>query len=506
MTPIAPQTHVANRVRRGLYLDSLALMRLSQSLSALPGVDTVSLMIGTPANRQILDDAGMLAAAGREAGANDLIIAVKAGSETAAAAALDAADQRLDRPQAAATTGERRPRTIEAASAMLGGANLAIISVPGAFAANEARKALARGLHVLLFSDNVSIEDERALKLEAQKRNLLVMGPDCGTVFLGGVPLAFANEVARGPIGLVSASGTGLQEVACLIARAGSGLSHGIGVGGRDLSEKIGALTTIQAIEALDRDPATQHIVLISKPPAPAVAAAVLERVGRSQKPFTICFLGAGEQRLPKNARSVPTLAAAAASAVGQAAPAAETRADIAALTRLVNKELDPKRRWIRGLYSGGTLCAEAEILLRDGGEAFWSNAPVPGAAAAKPADGHVLIDYGADEYTVGRPHPMIDPAVRNEALRQALADPMVAVVLLDVVLGYGAHADPAGAVAAVAASVAAPRPAIVASVVGTDGDPQNRTAQVATLEKAGILVAASNAEAAALALAIARR
>jgi FdrA protein len=496
-------TQVANRVRRGLYLDSLALMRLSQSLSALPGVDTVSLMIGTPANRQILDDAGMLTAAGRDAGANDLIIAVKAESDQAAAAALDAADQRLDRPQAAAATGERRPRTIEAASAMLGGANLAIISVPGAFAANEARKALARGLHVLLFSDNVSIEDERALKREAQARNLLLMGPDCGTAFIGGVPLAFANEVARGPIGLVSASGTGLQEVACLIARAGSGLSHGIGVGGRDLSEAIGALTTLQAIEALDRDPATQHIVLISKPPAARVAAAVLDRVGRSQKPFTICFLGAGEQRLPGNARAVPSLAAAAASAVGQT-PAAN--ADIAALTRLVTAELDPKRRWIRGLYSGGTLCAEAEIVLRDGGEAFWSNAPIPGAAAAKPADGHVLIDYGADEYTVGRPHPMIDPALRNEALRQALADPKVAVVLLDVVLGYGAHADPAGAVAAVAASVAAPRPAIVASVVGTDGDPQNRTAQVAKLEKAGILVAASNAEAAALALAIARR
>lgn len=498
-------TQIVNKVRRGLYLDSLALMRLSQALSSLSGVETVSLMIGTPANRQILDEAGILTAAGREAGANDLIIAVKAESDAAATAALAAADQRLDQPQptAMAAGGTRKPHTIEAASAMLGGANLAIVSVPGAFAANEARKALARGLHVLLFSDNVSIEDERALKLEAQKRGQLLMGPDCGTAWVGGVPLAFANQVARGPIGLVSASGTGLQEVACLVARAGSGISHALGTGGRDLSEKVGAVTTLMAIDALDRDPATQHIVLISKPPAAAVAAQVLERVGRSRKPFTVCFLGSGDQRLPKNARAVSTLAAAAASALGQPA---DVRTDIAAMVRLVHQELDPKRRWIRGLYSGGTLCAEAEIVLRDGGETFWSNAPVPGAAATKSALGHVLIDFGADEYTVGRPHPMIDPTQRNQALRTALADPSVAVVLLDVVLGYGAHEDPAGTVAAVAASAPSPRPAIIASVVGTDGDPQNRTAQVGKLEKAGILVTASNAQAAELALAIARR
>lgn len=496
-------THVANRVRRGLYLDSLALMRLSQSLSSLPGVDTVSLMIGTPANRQILEEAGLLAAAGSDGGANDLIIAVKAESEPAAAAALDAADRRLDQPRHTAAAGERRPRSLDAASAMLGGANLAIVSVPGAFAAAEARKALARRLHVLLFSDNVPVEDELALKREAHKRGLLLMGPDCGTVLLGGVPLAFANEVPRGPIGIVSASGTGLQEVACLVVRAGSGVSHGLGVGGRDLSEKVGAIATLMAIDALDRDPATRHIVVISKPPAPNVAAAVLQRVARSHKPFTICFLGSGDQPLPANARAVSTLAAAAASALGEPA---DVRPDISALVRMVGRELDSARHWIRGLYTGGTLCAEAEVVLRDGGETFWSNAPVPGAAAAKPAAGHVLIDYGADEYTVGRPHPMIDPALRNHGLRAALADPTVAVVLLDVVLGYGGHEDPAGAVAAVAASAPAPRPAIVASVVGTDGDPQNRAAQLGKLEKAGILVAASNAQAAELAVAIARR
>jgi len=500
MTP--RMSYVVNRVRHGLYLDSLALMRLSQVLSGLPGVETASLMIGTPANRQILDEAGLLGTEGRTAGANDLIIAIKAESEAKADAALTEADKRLNRPQAAGA-GEHKPRTIEAASALLGGANLAIISVPGEFAANEARKALACGLHVLLFSDNVAVEDERALKVEAQKRDLLLMGPDCGTALIGGAPLAFANEVERGPVGIVSASGTGLQEVSCLIARAGGGVSHGIGVGGRDLSDTVGGLATLAAIDALDRDDATRHIVLISKPPSSAVARTILERVARSTKPFTICFLGADGQRVPANAKAAATLADAAALALAR--PVA-VPIDIPAMVRLVAAELDPKRRAIRGLYSGGTLCSEAQLVLRAAGEAFWSNAPLPGAAMQRPAQGHLLMDYGADEYTVGRPHPMIDPTHRSEALREALADPALAVVLLDVVIGYGAHADPAGAVAAVVAAAKAPRPAVVASVTGTDGDPQNRTAQVEKLESAGILVAAANAQAAALALAIARR
>lgn len=496
-------THIVNRVRRGLYLDSLALMRVSQSLSGLTGVDTVSLMIGTPANRQILEEAGMLGDDGRSAGANDLIIAVKADNEAAAKTALDEADKRLDQPQAMANAGERKPRTIEAASNILGGASLAIISLPGDFAGNEARKALARGLHVLLFSDNVPYDQELALKQEAQKRGLLLMGPDCGTALIGGVPLAFANEVTKGDIGIVAASGTGLQEVSTLIARAGGGVSHGIGVGGRDLSERIGAITTLMAIDALDADPATRHIVLISKPPAPSVASKVLERVGRSSKSFTICFLGGSSLLGPKNARFAPTLAAAASDALGKPV---EVPIDIPAMVKLVCSEMDGKRRWVRGVYSGGTLCGEAQIVLRDAKEPFWSNAPVPGALPARPAEGHVLIDYGADEYTVGRPHPMIDPTARNEALRQALGDPTLAVVLVDVVIGYGAHDDPAGSVAKVVASVATPRPAVVASVTGTDADPQNRSDQLAKLEKAGILVAASNAQAASLALAIARR
>lgn len=495
-------THVANRIRRGFYLDSVALMRLSQTVAGLPGVSNAAMMIGSASNRGILQEAGLLAA-GNEAGANDLIIAVAAGSEKEANEAVAQAETLLDQPQGngAAAAGTRRPRSTAAALAQIGGATLALVSVPGEFAAGEARKALALGLNVLIFSDNVPYEDERALKEEATRRGLLVMGPDCGTALLGGVPIAFANVVPAGDTGLVAASGTGLQEVTTLIARGGGGISHGIGTGGRDLSEKIGALTTLAAIEALDADPATKRIVLISKPPAAKVAEVVMARVAKSKKAFIVCFLGAKDLKLPANATFAPTLAAAAQAALGgKPVSGALDVSSFAAHARPVDRQ----RRWIRGVYTGGTLCGEAQIVLREAGEPYWSNAPIPGSLVERSAIAHSLTDYGADEYTRGRPHPMIDPALRDQALAAALNEPDVAAVLFDCVIGFGAHADPAGAVARVLKGKSgAGRPALVASVTGTDADPQNRAAQVQVLKDAGVLVAASNAEAAALALAI---
>jgi len=495
---------IANRVRKGFYLDSVALMRLSQTLSALPGVVSAALMIGTPTNVRIMDDAGLLDAVGRAAGANDLIVAVKAGDAAEAAAALDEADALLARPTLTQrATGLRRPRSLDAAIAGLGGGNLALISVPGAFAAAEARKALARGLNAMIFSDNVSVEDEVALKREAKERGLLVMGPDCGTAIVAGTPLAFANQVPRGDIGIVAAAGTGLQEVSCLIARGGGGVSHGIGTGGRDLSEKVGGLTALAALDALDADAGTRHVVLVSKPPAKSVADAVLARVARSPKTFTICFLGADGIAVPANARFAPTLAAAAADALG--GKGVDAGYDVAARAEEAREALAPARRWVRGVYSGGTLCAEAQLVFRGGGESFWSNVPVPGALDRRPASGHSFVDYGSDEYTVGRPHPMIDPTVRDAAMAQALEESGVAAVLIDIVIGFGAHEDPAGAAARVVGGAGDSRPAVVASVIGTDFDPQHRASQVRKLEQAGILVAPSNARAAELALAISR-
>jgi succinyl-CoA synthetase alpha subunit len=322
-----------------------------------------------------------------------------------------------------------------------------------------------------------------------------MLGPDCGTAIIGGVPLAFANVVPRGHIGLIGASGTGIQEVSCLVARAGGGVSHAIGTGGRDLRAEVGAIATLMAIDALEADTATRHIVLISKPPADAVARLVLDRVAKCPKPFTICFLGARDLTLPPNARLAATLKAAAELAMGSAADQGPTQLS---LLRADSGKL------VRGLFAGGTLCAEAQTVFGQAGLAVASNVPVPGArmtdANGGQNSGHLMIDLGADEFTRGRPHPMIEPAVRDRPLADALADPGVGVILLDIVLGYGGHPDPAGHLA----NVLGERdrgPLLLASVTGTDGDPQVRSAQVQKLTEAGVLVAESNADAAELAI-----
>jgi FdrA protein len=487
---VASMSVIANEVRRATYFDSIVLMRISRQIAGMAGVEEAGLMLGTPANKDILREAGVLGLDGEAAEPGDLILALRAADAAAGAAAMAEAKRLLDAPrEQAASAGLIAVRTIRSAVRELPDANLALISVPGHFAVAEARKALALGLHVMIFSDNVALADEVAIKREARSRGLLVMGPDCGTAIIGGAPLCFANEVPRGDIGIVGASGTGIQEVSCLIARAGGGISHAIGTGGRDLKAEVGAITTLMAIDALDADPATRHIVLISKPPEAAVARLVLDRVARSAKPFTICFLGAAGLSLPANARAAATLKAAADASMGRVAgpgPAPRVRANGV----------------VRGLFAGGTFCSEAQIVFAQAGLPVASNVPVPGASALAGAHGaHTMIDLGDDEFTRGRPHPMIEPAVRERPLAAALADPAVGAILLDVVLGHGAHPDPAGHLAGILSGRNG-RPLVIASVTGTDADPQPRSAQVEKLVAAGVIVADSNADAAALAVA----
>jgi FdrA protein len=371
-------------------------------------------------------------------------------------------------------------------------ANLALISVPGDFAAAEARKALRHGLNVMIFSDNVPLAQEVALKCEARDRGLLVMGPDCGTAIVSGVPLAFANSVPRGDVGIIGASGTGIQEVSCLVANGGRGISHAIGTGGRDLSVEVGGITTLAAIDLLDDDATTEHIILISKPPAPEVAKRILARAATSSKPFTVCLIGAKtETELPANVRFVGTLAEAAEAVLGR-----KISAHRGALPKSTNAKL------IRGLFCGGTLCSEAQLILQRSGLAVTSNAPIRGSGRLDTkGDAHILLDLGDDSFTRGRPHPMIEPATRDALLGEALVDETVGVIMLDVILGWGIHPDPAGHLARALKDWSGTRPAIVASVIGTEADPQIRSSQVRKLTDAGIILAPSNADATETAL-----
>ncbi len=440
------------RVFANSYRDSVELMQIAADLEALEGIDRAGLVMATPANREVLAAAGLLSDAAAAAGPNDLVVALAATDPAVAAAGLDLAAARL---AGSGTTGSAEAtrtvaRTIAEATAELDEPNLALISTPGTYATAEALKALKRGLNVFLFSDNVPIEDEIELKAIARAKGLLVMGPDCGTAILDGVPLGFANVVRRGSIGLIGASGTGLQQVSCLIDRLGAGISQAIGVGGRDLDERVGGAMMLAGIERLAADPGTSVIVLISKPPAESVTARVLSAAGQLSVPVVVNFLG-GDPATIRDAGAIPagTFEAAARIATeiargGRAAidhARAETsdqrdgHGDDAWLPALYEAEagLRPGQWRIRGLFSGGSLAGEAKLILRD-------------ELGAERAHDHEIIDLGDDEYTVGRPHPMIDPRLRNEHVVAAGADPTTAVILLDVVIGHGSHPDPAGA------------------------------------------------------------
>jgi FdrA protein len=485
-------------VRPGSYYDSVVLMRVAAELGSLPGVRTASLVMATGANKDVLAAAGLLDDAATAAGPNDLVIALDA-DEDAAGEALAAAEKALESRAAPATAGAGEPRRPRALAEVPGdGPRLAMISTPGRYAAAEAAKALRLGMSAFIFSDNVPLEQEVALKRGAHERGLLVMGPDCGTAIVAGIPLGFANEVRAGDVGLIGASGTGLQQVSCLVDRWGAGLSHVIGVGSHDLSAAVGAVSMLDAIDALAADPATKVLGLVSKPPDPEVAERVLARAAATGKPVVAAFLGADPEGAPDGVTMAATLEDAARRLVrastGTEPPAAD--ADHAAAPR-------GERRLLRGLYAGGTFAYEADLLLSPTLGTISEDADPP--AAGRPAqlpDAHLVLDLGDDRFTVGRPHPMIDPAVRLDMLRASGDDPRTAVILLDVVLGHLAADDPAADLAPVIAEITArdDAPRVVCFVVGTDTDPQGLERQERALRDAGAILAASSSAAAALA------
>ncbi len=488
-----------NEVRKGFYLDSVALMRLSAELSALSGIEEAVLMIGTPSNLQIMRDADILDSAGEEAGPNDLVIAVRADRKASTNRALAHAEKAMKGNSAAGKATEHRARTLRGSHASNPDANLTLISTPGEYAGIEANSALDLGLNVMIFSDNVPLERELELKQRARDLDLLVMGPDCGTAYINGVPLAFANAVNKGSTGVIAASGTGLQEFSVLLHRAGGGIKHGIGVGGRDLSDSIGGISTLSAIDLLANDDEVEQIVLISKPPGEATAKAIFDKLAACGKPVIACVFGLSASQIPDGISCTQTLREAAELTHRQSANAADptetnTTPDLHNLASELT--IPTGAQSLVGLYTGGTLCTEALLILGRAGLSCSSNTSKEGLDSTAQ---YQLIDLGADEYTVGRPHPMIEPAVRTPLLQQAVNDKNVAVILLDLVLGFGAHEDPAAEVVSALTAAEANKPLVVASVCGTDKDPQDYQRQRAALEAAGVIVCNSNSEAAEL-------
>ena len=475
----------AARVFPRLYRDSVTLMALASGVEKRDGVLRVGVVMGTPGNLTILERSGMRPDDLTPA-PDDLVVVVRGVDEETVAAALDAAEAGLTAVESARSAHEApAPQTVMEGLAVGRRATLATVSTPGAYAPVVVEQALRAGLHVFCFSDNVALEDEVRLKKMAAALRLLLMGPDCGTAIIDGVPLGFANAVRRGPVGVVAASGTGAQEVSCLLHRAGTGVSQLVGVGGRDLSSAVGGTMTDMALDLLVEDEATEVVVVVSKPPAAEVAERLLARLAALGKPAVACLLGEEDSDGEVLVRG--TLEGGARAAAQLVGARLDLDEDVAVRTRAL-----PTTTGVLGLYTGGTLASETKIVLRRAG-----------------LDPEVL-DLGDDEYTAGRPHPMIDPTGRSAMVVEAGSRPEIGILLVDLVLGFGAAADPATPLAdAVAVAIAAAQAdgrelVVLGSVCGTDEDPQDMDRARRILEVAGVLVHPSNAAAARTAVAIA--
>jgi FdrA protein len=488
---------VMEQVRPGTYYDSVVLMQLQRSLTDLPGVQDAGVVMGTEANKDMLAQSDLLTPSIGTAKADDLIIVVRGETEQEVVNALGRVDELIATRRRTETAEGYRPKSLDAAVKMAPEAQWVLISVPGRYAAGVAREALRLRKNVFLYSDNVSVEDELDLKRTAAQRGLLVMGPDCGTAIVNGVGLGFANRVRRGSIGMVAASGTGLQQISSQIHQLGGGISHALGTGGRDLSADIRGATARQALELLTRDPATDVIVLVSKPPSKETADSLLQLARATDKPIVIDFLGYLRGAVD-NLRFVSTFEEAAVLAVQLAAAKERLESSSAPLPT----GFAQTQHYLRGLFSGGTLAYEAQLILRDFLPRVYSNVPLHEAdRLSNPAtsQGHTIIDLGADEFTVGRLHPMMDNDLRIRRLKAEAADPQTAIILLDVVLGDGAHPNPAAELtAAVAEAIAQAGDdgrhlEVVAVVVGTDEDPQDLESQQRQLQEAGAWVTTSN-------------
>lgn len=505
-------------VEKDSYFDSVFLMLINSEIKEREGIGEAVVAMGTEMNLKLLSDMKLWDASLEEAGANDLIIAVRGDDGDSVQEAIAHAKKMLSQKSSKTEGRAYIPRTLQSALKEHPQSNLVLISLPGQYAGREARRALESGRHVMLFSDNVSLEEEIELKELALQKGLLMMGPDCGTAIINGIPLCFANVVRRGKIGIAAASGTGLQEVSCLIDSFGAGVSQAIGTGGRDLkNQAVGGRMMLQAIEALKNDPETEVIVVISKPPAPEVADTVLASLKKSAKPAVIHFIGLQSKKDEANLHFAGNLeeTAGIAAALEQgktwqartySLPAEQIKSIVAGETA----GLSSRQKYLRGLYTGGTLADEALILLEQQlGRVFSNNQSKPELQLKDPhaSQEHTIVDLGDDIYTRGRAHPMIDPTTRVDRIRREAEDPEAALLLLDIVLGYGSHEDPAGAIledlrrAKAAAKARGGYLPVITSVTGTPGDFQGYQNTVKKLESIGCIVMPSNYQASLLAL-----
>ncbi len=502
-------------IKRGEYFDSVTLMLVAREATKFEGVEDAAIVMGTVQNKSILENSNMLLEEFMKASDNDLLIAVKADSEKVCEDGLKKVEELLKASrQKISEKSEFLPKSIEGALKMMPDANMAVISVSGKYAAEEAMKALHKGLHVMIFSDNVPKEKAIAVKKLGREKGLLVMGPDCGTAIINGAPLGFANVVERGDIGIVSAAGTGLQEVSSIISNIGGGISQGIGTGGIDMKKEYGGLSFLTGLEALLNDPETKVITLISKPPDREVLEKIGSIIKSSNKPVVAAFLGS-DPEIVRSIGAIPvsnleeaavlSVSLSKGSSIDDFRKQVEIRdEELKAQAKDLSKRLKSGQKYFRGLFQGGTLAYETQVLLSNFITNIHSNAPLNPTLKLKDSwisEGHTVVDLGEDEFTVGRPHPQIDFQLRNRRILEEAEDSSVAIIYLDVVIGHGTNKNPGEELTPVLEEVRKIGNAIViVTVTGTDRDPQNKRVIMEMYKNAGAIVFERNASATMLA------
>lgn len=508
---------VKYNIKKNAYYDSVTLMIISKEVKKISGVKEALVGMGTDLNKELAENLNIISDEIKEIGPNDFFITVSADDSVEIEDIVGEVDKLLNAKKKDSES-DYMPPTLNSAMEHEPDSNIAIISVAGEYAAEEAKNALNKGLHVMIFSDNVKIEDERKLKELAVSKGLLMMGPDCGTAIINNVPLAFANVIKKGKIGVVGASGTGTQEITVIIDKLGEGVSQVIGTGGRDLSLDVGGLMMLQGLEALIQDPATEVIVLISKPPAKEIAEKILSKVKETNKPVVVNFIG-GDRSLVEQYGAVAGVSLEDAARKAVALARGEEVKDFDGFTMLMNEiedivktetdKLGKNQKYLRGLYTGGTLADECMKLLSPVLGEMYSNIPLTPEYKLKDvftSQEHTCIDFGDDDFTKGRPHPMIDPSVRVEHLTKEAKDENIAIVLMDFVLGYGSNDDPVGEMLESIINAKSEKASkgeyliAIASICGTENDPQDFAESEKRLREAGVIVMPSNAQAVKLA------
>ncbi len=495
-------------IKNNTYYDSVTLMVITSEITKIPGVGGASVCMGTELNKEMLVASGLSSPDTENATPNDLIIAFETDDSSVKDDVLKAVDELLKKKNHGSVSGGATvaaPISLKTGLSEEPDANLAIISVPGRYAFIEAQKALLSGLNVMLFSDNVSLEEEKLLKTYAVKKGLLMMGPDCGTSIINNKGLCFANEIRKGNIGIVGASGTGIQEVTVLIDKFGGGITQAIGVGGRDLSSEIDGIMMLNVLESLENDEETKIILLLSKQPSQSVASKIITAAENCSKTVVICFMGYSEGVTnSKNVFFVPTLEDAALKALELTGIKPDIELEDISFSEDLAKKLSSEQKYVKGLFCGGTLCSEAKYVFNN-----YLVASSNGKALADTlTKNHTFLDLGDDKYTMGKPHPMIDPTIRNGKIVEEAKNKETAAIILDFVIGYGAHDDPASVALKYIqeAKATSPNMVIIAYVCGTEKDFQGLQKQKDILTSAGVIIADSNAQAARIAAEVIRR